>query len=165
MTKAPADPVALPRPNPGPEPWPGESDNLWIGIIVVGVALISILFLMIRYRRRRPKAPDKAETSAIPPARSLDQAVRAALISLFGARWATFTTEEMAKAEPLRRRLGDEAAVRLLDYLGQIDRIRFSTTQPVETDAESEAWARQFVVFAEGEAGSKAGATSISKGR
>jgi hypothetical protein len=142
----PPSPIQLPRPNLGPEPWPDAP--LWPWIVAAGVVVLLLALVGVRHRRRRKRhvnisLPIKS-VSAPSPLTSHSDPVREALAKAFGASWRAKTTEEIAASSALAGRFGDEVAERLVDYLGAIDRAKFSgqTSAPIE---ELDWWAARFV--------------------
>ncbi len=123
-------------------------------------------------RRRLVKVatadPQRKAESASDPMIVWSEAVREALVARFGPGWRAKTTEEIAESPALIEGLGAERTTRLVRFLAEADRAKFSLNlnstshSTDQTPTQWEAWVADFVAAC---AGSAAGARSRIKGK
>jgi hypothetical protein len=131
-----------PRPNLGPEPMPERWTSIGWGLGLLGL-LVTASLLARRLRRRsssRSVHPDRLVAAAGPFDNRRQQmaawsdAVRAALISRFGAAWGARTTEEIAESADttLLPAIGVETSSRLVTFFIEADRAKFDDLQGIQ---------------------------------
>ncbi|HKI17023.1 MAG TPA: hypothetical protein VKA15_04055 [Isosphaeraceae bacterium] len=127
-----------PRPNLGPEPW-SETQSmravyvaLALGVILASAALYGVWRHRRIARGKAKKRPAAERQGATASERliGLSGSLRAALTDRFGTSYRARTTEELSADLELGQLLGGESFEQLIQFLDQIDRIKFA---PVRT--------------------------------
>ncbi len=124
-----------PRSNLGPEPWPDTEPALAPWILLATTLLVVAVGVWVR-RRRSARAGSISSVlqsgaqSHVHLLFDLALAVRTALASRLGPAWRARTTEEIARDQALRESLGGETFSRLVEFLDQVDTLKFAAGEP-----------------------------------
>jgi hypothetical protein len=146
---SPARILVPPRPNPGPEPLPAPSFNAYWLVALIGALLaVGVVWFALSKRRARlarsgsesHPSGDSATTAAPTPAEQmlgLAGLVRKDLIDRLGPVWRARTTEELSVSPELVEALGSDQLAELVDFLDQVDLLKFAPARLPATDSGS----------------------------